>query len=372
MPIPFVTFKPAEYRSGENSYIFFYALDPTSNKLKRKIVKLNHIHKKTDRDRYARLMLHTINEKLFAGWNPFLEEMAAKGVTIEDAIAKFMAVKTKNLRKDTLRSYRSFTESFLHWLKDNRMSDKFCVLLDKACVIRYLDYLEVEKSLSNRSYNNYASFMFTLFEFFVSKDWIKENPAADIPKKRIDNKTRIIIPKDVRKRIKDYFLDTTPSYYYVMLLCYRMLIRPKEIAMLKIENVDFKNGILTIPSFVAKNHNERSLGIPDEIMDYFKSIAMMPSDWYIFSDRNTYRPGKKPMAPTRISERWSEMRDALHLPKEYQFYSLKDTGITEMLEAGVAPKYVKELADHHSLEMTEKYTHRSNAKKIMEATKLDF
>lgn len=66
------------------------------------------------------------------------------------------------------------------------------------------------------------------------------------------------------------------------------------------------------------------------------------------------------------------MREALGLPTTYQFYSLKDTGITEMLEAGVPAKLVKELADHSSLEMTEKYTHKSNAKKILEYNTLKF
>ncbi len=78
------------------------------------------------------------------------------------------------------------------------------------------------------------------------------------------------------------------------------------------------------------------------------------------------------IAPTRIAETWLKMQADLNLPKEYQFYSLKDTWITEMLESGVPAKYVKELADHHSLEITEKYVHKANAKKILEWNKLEF
>ena len=74
----------------------------------------------------------------------------------------------------------------------------------------------------------------------------------------------------------------------------------------------------------------------------------------------------------RIGRIWGYIRDELKLPVAYQFYSLKDTGITEMLEAGVPAKFVKELADHHSLEMTERYTHKSEAKKILEWNKLEF
>jgi Phage integrase family. len=81
---------------------------------------------------------------------------------------------------------------------------------------------------------------------------------------------------------------------------------------------------------------------------------------------------KRVLDTKAVGRKWKEMRDSLKMPAAYQFYSLKDTGITEMLEAGVPAKFVKELADHHSLEMTEKYTHRSDAKKILEWNKLEF
>ena len=97
-----------------------------------------------------------------------------------------------------------------------------------------------------------------------------------------------------------------------------------------------------------------------------------PGSWYIFSDEDTFKPGKVLLNSKRIGRIWGYIRDELKLPVAYQFYSLKDTGITEMLEAGVPAKFVKELADHHSLEMTERYTHKSEAKKILEWNKLEF
>ena len=157
-----------------------------------------------------------------------------------------------------------------------------------------------------------------------------------------------------------------------MQLCYRMFVRPKEISMLKIGYIDMDNKLLKIPSFVAKNHCDRVLGIPEDLMEYFRTLSHYPDNNYIFANQHTFEPGPKHIAPTRIAEKWKEMRDQLKLPASYQFYSLKDTGITEMLEAGVPAKYVKELADHHSLEMTEKYTHRSEAKKILEWNRLEF
>lgn len=66
------------------------------------------------------------------------------------------------------------------------------------------------------------------------------------------------------------------------------------------------------------------------------------------------------------------MRTQLNLPMKYQFYSLKDTGITELLERGVPAKYVKDLADHSSLEVTERYMHKTEAKIILKHNTLQF
>ena len=67
-----------------------------------------------------------------------------------------------------------------------------------------------------------------------------------------------------------------------------------------------------------------------------------------------------------------QMREQLRLPMKYQFYSLKDTGITELLERGVPAKYVKELADHSSLVVTERYMHQTEAKIILKHNTLEF
>lgn len=45
----------------------------------------------------------------------------------------------------------------------------------------------------------------------------------------------------------------------------------------------------------------------------------------------------------------------MRLPDEIQFYSLKDTGITNMIDSGVPVSFVKQQADHSDLSMTGTY-----------------
>lgn len=372
MPVPFVTFRPAEYHRGKECHVSFYVTDPATNRLVRRKVKVNHVSNARERDRYAKLMCHQINEKLFAGWNPLLDKAGCRAVTLEEAAEKFLAYKQKTCRDATMRSYRSFCRIFLQYASAKGLSTGYCMLVQHAHLLSFLEWCADSSGLSARSWNNHAGFLYTLFDFCKQRGYCTDNPAADLPRRRVDRKRRTVIRKADRDLIRAWFEERCPRFVSVMMLCFRLFIRPKEICMLRISDIDFDSRLLRIRSTVAKNHNERLLGIPDALMEYFDGLKGLPATYYIYADRNTYAPGPRPMAPTRVAEKWKEMRDELKLPASCQFYSLKDTGITEMLEAGVPAKYVKELADHHSLEMTERYTHRSEAMKILEWNRLEF
>ena len=372
MPRIFVDFRPAEVVSKKETYVSFYVLNPYTGQLVRKRIRCNRTASRKDRIKYAKLVAQAVNERLFAGWNPFFDELPKTSVTIMEAIDMFLAAKEKTTRPRTMNSYSSSAHILKEWLCMRGMDGAYCVTIDKAAVTSYLEWAERTRKLSPRSYNNYCTFLYTLFDWFVQNGYASGNPVAGIPRKRVDRKKRVSIPKCDREAIREWVETECPRYYYVMQMCYRLFVRPAEICKLRIGHIDLQQGLLTIPSHIAKNHCDRVLGIPDELLGYFRTLSSYPASWYIFGDKHTYAPAAKQMAPTRIAEKWSEMRSALHLPASYQFYSLKDTGITEMLEAGVPAKFVKELADHHSLEMTEKYTHRSDAKKILEWNRLEF
>lgn len=366
----FLPFKPAQYHPGKCCYVSFYVLDPLTGSLSRRRVKLDHIPK-NERRRYAAALVNSINEKLYSGWNPLAERLKTATVTVGKAIGDYLSVKEKDTRKDTMRSYRSFAASLSAWLKERGINGRFLITIGEDTMAEYM--ASIESGISARTYNNYVTFLRGLFEWCKRRRWISVNPAATLETKRVDEKKRTTIPPETRKRILAYYERENPNFVCPMMLCYRLFVRPKEMCGLKLSNIDFAEGLLTIPAEVAKNHKERVLAMPEEIRRMVDRYSEAPKEWYLFANTR-YEPGprKKPMAPTRIAGTWDEMRKALGLPECYQFYSLKDTGITEMLESGVPPKYVKELADHHSLSMTERYTHRSDAKRILEWNTIQF
>jgi integrase len=225
--------------------------------------------------------------------------------------------------------------------------------------------------LKGTTYNNYIKFYRTLWNWLIDKKYTKENPFTDMKVKRKEQKLREFIPENVRNDIKKHLLETGfETFYFFCQFTYKLLIRPAETFKLKISDIDYNNGLILLHSDDAKDHDNRTYAIPDEIMNFLKCMRELPKDWYIFS--TNYKPGKILKDSRCSGKTWDEMRKKLEFSKNYTFYSLKDTGITELLNSGVPARIVQQLAGHSSIEMTEKYAHKMRAKEILQYNNLKF
>lgn len=374
MATPFIDFRPAQVMQNKEVYVCYYVLDPTSDKLKRIRIRCNRIRNPREKLKYATLLCAEINRKLYNGWNPLFGETSAstKRVSIVEAATNYVRLKEKDLRKDTVRSYRSKLSFFVGWCEKTGISDWLCGRFTSGHAADILD----EYGGGGRSayaFNNMLQFLKSLYRSLVSKGLAAYNPFAGFKGKKREVKRRVTIPKHDRKRILNYFHKRGMNEYVAMIrLCFKYLVRPKEILMLKIGDINFDSGLLRIPPEVSKNHTERTIALGYDVMKYFQELLKTDfnTDDYIFS--TDFKPGKRLYTTKNMFSTWQRMRERLSMPDSYHFYSLKDTGITEMLESGMPSKFVKDLAGHHSLAMTEKYLHVSDAKRILKANKIRF
>lgn len=85
-------------------------------------------------------------------------------------------------------------------------------------------------------------------------------------------------------------------------------------------------------------------------------IYNYPSEYYIIGFQ--CRPSAERGTVQTLRRRWQELREKLSLPSAYQFYSLKDSGITKMISLlNVAE--VRDQARHHNISITDVYTDRT-------------
>ena len=95
-------------------------------------------------------------------------------------------------------------------------------------------------------------------------------------------------------------------------------------------------------------------------MKRFVKIDLSKGDYYLFSGKD-FVPGKEKIWSQRISDYWAKVvRPGCNFDEDVQFYSLKDTGITNMIASGIPVSFVQQQADHSSLAITSIYVGKTN------------
>ena len=95
-------------------------------------------------------------------------------------------------------------------------------------------------------------------------------------------------------------------------------------------------------------------GCPSKKMSVQKKVSLRAITGYT----QGISPGNYRIYPAKhFGDFWTlKMKMALGLPAQYKFYSLKDTGITDLIRSNTDLLSVRDQARHHSLQMTDLYT----------------
>lgn len=358
-PIAYKDYTPARLTEGESWFISFYVKSPLTGKLRRQRIKFNRIASVRERRKRALQLVASINENLALGWNPLAERLAPKAsASIGEAARKFIKAKTKEVESGSVRTYLSFIRILFSWLKRNGIPESASVCsITRDTAARFMSDIESGKDLIPRTYNNYIRFYSILFRWLVEHGYVQEDPFAAIKTKKIkrrSKKRRVLTGAEVA-RLVEWLSANNTGFLRVCLLCYCCLMRPKEIMLLKCSDIDLEGQLVKVSAAIAKNDHDSVRTIPDAMMPYFRGLDLSHGDWYLFSG-NRFEPGRKKVWTQRASDYWRDsVRPALGFGDDVQLYSLKDTGITNMAAAGVPVSFIRQQADHSSLEMTSIY-----------------
>lgn len=348
--------------TASGAYIDYYTPGPDGRRV-RHIIRCNR-QLKPLRNRYEKLrhlarLVAEINAKLLlytppADTTPAPPTPAPPAPCLADACKAFLSDKQKYLRRDTMRTYASICRRLAAW-SDNAQTP--VNLFDRR---RALDYLDNLNGVGNRAYNNNLKQCRAVFTWFVERGLCAVNPFADIPPRRVERKTRVIIPADDRARILSWCDEHLPYYSLALMLVYSSLIRPKELRLLRLCDVNLASHQIRVAAAVAKNHNERYATFTKQIERRLAGrVDKRPGNWYLFGVGG--EPGPQPLAEKRLLKDWYKVKAALRLPDAYQLYSLRDTGITDLIKAGVDEITVMNHADHSNLKITSIYArHQDN------------
>ena len=360
-PVPGIHYREAKLTQGSVWFISFYCLDPLTGKLKRVRIKVNRIRSARERKRNALNMVAAINQRLSMGWNPLAESGAlSNSAVLFDCLDSFMKVKKKEMEASSVRCYTSFIKVFKDYLLSAGFDGRsFVTSFDRRHATAFMD--SMEQQVGPKTYNNYLAFFRGLFAWLEEKGYCDGNPFDSIDKKpkRLLKKNRRILSDSELSRLFSYLDAHNREYLAMCLLCYGCFVRPKEIALLKCKDLDLDRQLLHISAEIAKNDNDSRRTVPDEIMPVLRGLDLSKPEFYLFGDHRNrwdFTPGKASANSRKIAKYWElVLRPELGFGMDLKFYSLKDTGITNMLSSGVPINLVQRQADHSSVAMTAIY-----------------
>lgn len=372
MPIPneksnskkigvFIDFIPAELRQTKDWIIVYYCKNPLNDKLERQRIRVPKLKSHSERIKLAKKMVLEINSKLADGWLPFINETGKNFKTWNEAIKDFRnyldkLYKDNSLRFDSIRTYKSNLNLLEQFILNEKAKITFVLQFNKSFCFQYLDWIYLVRKNSPRTRNNHLIFLRLLGNYFLQRGILAENPTAGIKNLQKTTKKRIYIPDTIRNEIKKELILQNNGFYCLCMMIYYCLIRNTELRKLKVKFIDIDSNSIFIPKEISKNKKDETVTIPGDYKIVLqKHLIGSCADDFLFSN-NDFFAGAKQMSLKKIHRKWESLREKLNFKKEYQFYSLKDTGITNLFLLGLPAIKIKNQARHSTIQITELYT----------------
>ncbi|MBL8010514.1 MAG: site-specific integrase [Flavobacteriales bacterium] len=337
-------------------YVDCYAIHPDTGRLKRKRYKLNRFKNRTQCKAMARDLVDKLNKQLLAGWSPWSKAEAPKAThSLQECLDAFLKEKQRTTTNRSPLVYASHVSRFLTWCKGRGLAHAPVGLFTRTEALKWMEHIRDERKVSRTTYNNYRQFANIMFNWMVEHQYLAVNPFAGIKKMRQEQKLRTLITAKERDECLAWFREHDPAMVLVCLMTFNCLLRPRsELLRIRVRDVDVDAAIINVSGDKTKSKRVRRPAIPDSVLPEIREAlrGAAPNEFVV--GRSVF-PNATKCAYNTLGLRWNKMRDSLGWGKEKQLYSLRDSGIVQLLADGVDLTHVMRQADHSEIGTTNRY-----------------
>lgn len=336
-------------------------------KINRQIKHLTTYQEKLD---LANFLVKEINNQLMAKYsliNPTTKGYVSKQVVekkdilFTSLLEKFIEEKnkdyeSKDLRFDSLKTYKNRVNSILSYLEHSGQENISVYNINSFFLKGISNYIYHTKKGSAVHHNNILKFLILINNWLINEGIEINLKKTKLPLKKITKKVRTTIKPEWRNSIITHLSISKPAYLTLCMFTYYTFIRAKELSYLQVKHINLLDSTVTLDASFSKNKKTEKVTIPRGLLKYIKTLNLEkhPNNYYVFSDNN-FMPGLNRLSYHSIGYEWNKMKKEIGLPKEYQWYSLKDTGIEDLLHQGTPLLEVQRQCRHSDIKMTQKY-----------------
>jgi len=274
---------------------------------------------------------------------------------------KFITDIAPSLTKKTLQSYNSHITVFHTWLVENEKNIPIQALTRNE-ILEFFRAL-ADRNLSRRTIAKYKQRLHTFWDWCIENEITDKNIITKIPKYGVVvDCSPVPLSEDHRTRLKVAIEQTEPYLWLACELIYYSAIRPNELRLLKIKDIDPARNTVKVVATIAKNRKTEIVSVPASVIAQMQKLGVFAYDreFYLFGRYN--RPDKEPTGHNTLRNRFNLYREALNIPTDIKFYSWKHTGAINAIENGIPIMQLKDHLRHSSVSTTEVYIKKRQPK----------
>jgi integrase len=366
-------YRPCELVQGKKRwYIKYYQTNPKTGKCERQreTHSINRIKSLSDRRAIAFDLMLLINERLADGY-PFgddygenIETLRLKLTNILDSIEFALQLKLSEFdNDDSKKGYNNKVAIFKNWIIEREYHELQIKDFEVLQVREFLNYLLQVRKLAAVTYNSYIVHLRQIFKILEEQFYVSENPfLGHRYLKEKPTKIRLRFKENPRKRFIEILKQAGETWLLLaIVLQYYCFVRPKQLRLLKVSDIDFQKWTIEPPVTTNKSAKELNLVIPKVARDYLP-ILLRSSNQNLFLFSNLQEgPGSTQIGKSVMYRRHQKYLKVLkaegHNIDGLTFYSWKDTGGHDMTykNSNISIFDVQDRMNHSSPKTTKRY-----------------
>ncbi len=269
----------------------------------------------------------------------------------------------KRLSENTYQSYAFDLACFNDYFKNKDIN-----LINELDIVKYLEYLKTDKNLSARSIERHLTTIRGLFKYLVKMEVIKFDITKNIDNLKIGKHLPSTLSLLEIDKLMDIKLNTPFDYRTKAMLemMYGSGLRVSELVNLSINDIDLYNDTILIH---GKGDKERIVPLGDFAKKYLNEYLKVRNSLIIKKNGN---PDKlflnnhgKPITRNGFNFLLNKLLQEKGIEKEVTPHTLRHSFATHMLDNGADLRTIQELLGHSDIVTTRIYTHVSK-KQIQE------